>query len=1197
MRMLLRVALPMLLCFICQERSIAMPSDTFLTAEEILPLVVHHSLGWGVTGMDTAVHAPGVEPLPLQIGDTVYPAGLGLHAPCDTWLDLGGRYDRFEAVAGVQRQEHPEGSVVFRVYADEELAFDSGVLTQTDPPAVISLPVTGVQYLRLEITDAGDGLTCDGGNWVNMRLTPASGQVAGQARTPEVDLAPFARVLTWNPWVKDGTHTMRTEEFPVRDLFPGTEVQPDADGLFPIPALNHPHASIGAGCIGLEWLEPRRIRRVAVVFEGEAPSAEGVAFEHWQMTPSFDSTPGVSRWQGHWERVVTPVERDGDTWSIALPDAARGWERVRTMKVRFIVPLDAAKQRVRHLTAHTDSAWKEAEVTLAAAAGGTATVSMYNGEAPGRDNSFQWDMAQPLALRVRYADPKPWTRSDQTVIRLATPGGAFGIRVMDIVDKGAVEVRHAGVTASVAGDAPAAAASALPDILAEVREMPDQTFAQAIETMHRNEGDLGPTLLSLANGNAKFVHERPFDLIWPADYRQFKHAVRPRWKGHEDAPVTRHLDGGWMPIPVVTQTADGVTVTQRTFVAPVGKKTAGDTASWWHDKPLCVAEVTVRNAGEAAQPFAMNLACTADIPSGAAATLRAVDRGVAIDGPGGLLALLDTTAAAPLVTRLENGVLVIEGALAAGAEASYTLLIPGWEAAAEALPAVAEVPALLVATKAHWEDAMAGSIAVSTPDPWYDNLLKASRVHCMLAARNQDGKRVAPWIGSVDYGPFESEAHSIVRGMAFLGHEDFARRGLDFFINRYNDRGYLSTGYTVIGTGWHLWALGEFFALSRDEAWLRENAPEIKRVCRWILAQREKTMQPDPQGRPRPEHGLMPPGVLADWGVYSHYFYLNGNYHAGLLWAGQALESIGDPEAGVILAKAGEFREDILRAFRDVQAMAPVVPLRDGSWVPYYPTQLYSPMPIEDMYWSDDAGRSWCYDVELGAHHLVPMGVLDAQDPATDWMMGHMEDVQFLRSGWFYYEEEGNHADWFNRGGFAKVQPFYARTAEVHAMRDDVKPFLRSYINATVSLLNREDLSLWEHFMNGAYNKTHETGYFLHQSRLLFVMERGDDLWLAPFVPNYWLRDGAVEVKDAPTLFGNAGYRIEPDIANGVIRAEITPLSGESLGDIVLRLRHPDGKKMQQADVKGGTLVSIDAEREIVRIKPGGKAISVIAQY
>src|SRR5690606_27793759 len=102
-----------------------------------------------------------------------------------------------------------------------------------------------------------------------------------------------------------------------------------------------------------------------------------------------------------------------------------------------------------------------------------------------------------------------------------------------------------------------------------------------------------------------------------------------------------------------------------------------------------------------------------------------------------------------------------------------------------------------------------------------------------------------------------------------------------------------------------------------------------------------------------------------------------------------------------------------------------------------------------------------------------------------------------------------NHEDWFNLGGFAKVQPYYARNAELYALRDDVKPFVRSYFNTIPTLVSRENMSFWEHFHNiGGWNKTHETGYFLAQSRFMLLQERGSELWIAPLITDQWLTDG-----------------------------------------------------------------------------------------
>jgi hypothetical protein len=480
------------------------------------------------------------------------------------------------------------------------------------------------------------------------------------------------------------------------------------------------------------------------------------------------------------------------------------------------------------------------------------------------------------------------------------------------------------------------------------------------------------------------------------------------------------------------------------------------------------------------------------------------------------------------------------------------------------------------------------------------NLITASQVNCMLAARNEDYNNVAAWISSPDYGPLESEAQTVIRGMQFTGNFEFARKAHEFFIKRYNKEGFITPTYTIMGTGWHLWCLGEYYELTHDKKWVKKNADEIARVCKWIINTREKTMRTDAFGNKVPEWGLLPPGTMADWEVFNFYYCMNGYYYAGLNAAGRMLKDIGYPNAQAFIDNACEFRENIVRAFHWTQSQSPVYPLQDGTWVPAYPTHVYCPGPIDNFYKGEDGGRSWCYDVEVGSHHLIPQGVIEADSKDAYWMMNHMEDVQFLCSGWGYdgYSSDKNYKDWFNLGGFAKVQPFYARTTEVYALQDNVKAFIRSYFNSTISLLNRENLSLWEHFHNGAYNKTHETGYFLYQSRLMFAMERGNELWLASFVPDYWMQNGqAISVKNVPTLFGRVNYEIKSAVNDGFIEAEISSPAHNNYKVLVIRLRHPEGKSMRSVTVNGKEYKDFDNSRDIIRLIPTPEKIAVKAYY
>jgi hypothetical protein len=467
----------------------------------------------------------------------------------------------------------------------------------------------------------------------------------------------------------------------------------------------------------------------------------------------------------------------------------------------------------------------------------------------------------------------------------------------------------------------------------------------------------------------------------------------------------------------------------------------------------------------------------------------------------------------------------------------------------------------------------------------------------------------------MSYGPWESEAHSVIRGMDFMGHGEFAQRGLDFFIHRYNTNGFLTTGYTAFGTAWHLWTLGEHYQLYRDTNWLRQVAPEVGRVAEWIVRQTEKTKQSAGVPSHAPEYGLMPPGVLADWNSFAYHYALNAYYYAALREAGTALSDLSAPGSSrrketltedpvlrtshLALTQAAALRANILRAYRWTQAQAPALPLSNGTWIPLYPSQVHSPGKLGDFFPGQDVGRSWCYDVEIGAHQLIPAGVFDPRDREVERMMDHMEDVQFLSDGWFDYPATMNEKDWFNLGGFSKVQPYYTRNCEVYALRDDVKPFVRSYFNTIAAMLNPEVLTLWEHFHHsGAWDKTHETGYFLHQTRTMLVTERGDELWLAPFITCNWLKDGqTLSVSNAPTRFGPVSYHLESRLAQGYIQATIHPPTRETPSRIVLRLRHPEGSRIRSVQVNGKPHRDFDKTIGQVRLKPTGQTLDLEVLY
>jgi hypothetical protein len=611
-------------------------------------------------------------------------------------------------------------------------------------------------------------------------------------------------------------------------------------------------------------------------------------------------------------------------------------------------------------------------------------------------------------------------------------------------------------------------------------------------------------------------------------------------------------------------------------------------------------EFTVENVSAAAAEASLELAIWANVTKDDVAEVTEVPAGAVAFRRGRLVAFIQAVEAKPLKMELTESGVRLSGNLPPRVTSRLAVFIPTAILKPEQHTQFTSVDDLLRATKEYWTNQLAGTMQVDVPDALLANLIKASQVHCLIAARNeQNGDRVSPWIASISYGPLESESNSIIRGMDNLGHHDFARKSLDFFISRYNDEGFLTTGYTIMGTGWHLWMLGEHYRLTGDKRWIQRVAPEVARVCNWVVGQRQKTMKPLPDGTHPPEYGLMPPGVMADWHAFAYYFCLNGYFCAGLRDAADALADVGVPEAAGWREEAKRFQADILRGYSWTRARMPVFRLRNGTSVPGYPSQLHGPGPTANFFPGEDGDRSWCYDVELGSHHLIPFGILAPESREATWMMDHMEDVQFLSDGWFDFVAERSAQDPFNYGGFAKVQPYYCRNGEINAMRDDVKPFVRTYFNALASLLNFENLSIQEHFAGvAAWNKTHETGYFLHQTKLMMVMERGEELWLAPCVTNDWLKDGlTVAATNAPTRFGPVSFRIVSAAGQGHIDATIDPSTRRSPRQIVLRLRHPEGKPIRNVTVNGQAHDDFDASKEIIRLAPSQAKITVRASY
>jgi hypothetical protein len=113
----------------------------------------------------------------LKVNRTVYPHGLGIHAPCGLVYEIKPEYHRFVGLAGADENlislsngsnlaKYP--SVVFRVFIDGRPVATSPVMRVLSPAWRFNVEIpSGARIISLAAMDAGDGSREDFADWAN----------------------------------------------------------------------------------------------------------------------------------------------------------------------------------------------------------------------------------------------------------------------------------------------------------------------------------------------------------------------------------------------------------------------------------------------------------------------------------------------------------------------------------------------------------------------------------------------------------------------------------------------------------------------------------------------------------------------------------------------------------------------------------------------------------------------------------------------------------------------------------------------------------------------------------------------------------------------------------------------------------------------------------------------------------------------
>jgi hypothetical protein len=162
------------------------------------------SSGWGPLEIDrnNGTDAPN-DGGPIVIGGERYPRGIGMHAPAALAVQLGGACQRLRAEVGTDDAAGPAGSVVFQVWNDEHLLWESPVKRAGERASALDLDVRRLDRLRLVITTGPDGPEGDWGNWANPELVCNQGLATDTAPGRRARRHPLVRNERGAIWLSD----------------------------------------------------------------------------------------------------------------------------------------------------------------------------------------------------------------------------------------------------------------------------------------------------------------------------------------------------------------------------------------------------------------------------------------------------------------------------------------------------------------------------------------------------------------------------------------------------------------------------------------------------------------------------------------------------------------------------------------------------------------------------------------------------------------------------------------------------------------------------------------------------------------------------------------------------------------------------------------------------------------------------------
>ncbi|MFD0619710.1 NPCBM/NEW2 domain-containing protein [Paenibacillus sp. GCM10027629] len=127
--------------------------------------------GWGPVERDRSNGESGSgDGQTITIDGTTYEKGLGTHADSTITYYIGGKFAKFIADVGIDDEVGDNGSVIFQVWSDGNMIYDSSELHGSSPVQHVDVDITGANMLKLVVTKVGDTNAYDHADWGGAKI-------------------------------------------------------------------------------------------------------------------------------------------------------------------------------------------------------------------------------------------------------------------------------------------------------------------------------------------------------------------------------------------------------------------------------------------------------------------------------------------------------------------------------------------------------------------------------------------------------------------------------------------------------------------------------------------------------------------------------------------------------------------------------------------------------------------------------------------------------------------------------------------------------------------------------------------------------------------------------------------------------------------------------------------------------------------